>query len=151
MLFFFLLSLFFVYCCSRSGVWVHVLCSCSRYLILLSSILLVCSCPSFFLVGIHTPRVCAPERCGVCDMVFDREDKMQMHQATHVRGGNGDLIRPFSCNVQGCGKAFTEKRNLNAHRRTNHTEVTKPDAYFPGAYLTALYRFIRSVLCSMST
>ncbi|CAM9167107.1 unnamed protein product, partial [Ectocarpus sp. 12 AP-2014] len=61
-------------------------------------------------------------RCGVCDKVFDREDKMQIHQATHARAGDGDFIRPYHCNVRGCGKAFTEKRNLNAHRRTAHTE-----------------------------
>ncbi|CAM9893628.1 unnamed protein product [Ectocarpus sp. 6 AP-2014] len=63
-----------------------------------------------------------PFRCGVCDKVFDREDKMQIHQATHARAGDGDFIRPYHCNVRGCGKAFTEKRNLNAHRRTAHTE-----------------------------
>ncbi|CAN0385836.1 unnamed protein product [Ectocarpus sp. 12 AP-2014] len=47
---------------------------------------------------------------------------MQIHQATHARAGDGDFIRPYHCNVLGCGKAFTEKRNLNAHRRTAHTE-----------------------------
>ncbi|CAN0390905.1 unnamed protein product [Pylaiella littoralis] len=63
-----------------------------------------------------------PFRCGVCDMIFDREDKMQIHQGTHGRAGDGDYIRPHHCNVLGCGKSFTEKRNLNAHRRTRHTE-----------------------------
>lgn len=48
---------------------------------------------------------------------------MQIHQGTHNRAGDGDSIRPYHCNVPGCGKAFTEKRNLNAHRRTQHTEV----------------------------
>lgn len=62
-------------------------------------------------------------RCGVCDKIFDREDKMQAHQATHSRAGDGDYVRPYPCNFPGCGKAFTEKRNLNAHRRTQHTEV----------------------------
>ncbi|CAM9604616.1 unnamed protein product, partial [Hapterophycus canaliculatus] len=63
-----------------------------------------------------------PFRCGVCDKRFDREDKMQIHQGTHNRAGDGDFIRPYHCNVRGCGKSFTEKRNLNAHRRTQHTE-----------------------------
>lgn len=48
---------------------------------------------------------------------------MQIHQGTHSRAGDGDCIRPYHCNVPGCGKSFTEKRNLNAHRRTRHTEV----------------------------
>lgn len=48
---------------------------------------------------------------------------MQIHQGTHGRAGDGDYIRPYHCNVPGCGKSFTEKRNLNAHRRTRHTEV----------------------------
>lgn len=61
----------------------------------------------------------------MCDKVFDREDKMQIHQGTHARAGDGDFIRPYHCNVRGCGKAFTEKRNLNAHRRTAHTEVRR--------------------------
>lgn len=64
-------------------------------------------------------------RCGVCDKIFDREDKMQAHQATHSRAGDGDYVRPYPCNFPGCGKAFTEKRNLNAHRRTQHTEVSR--------------------------
>ncbi|CAN0048657.1 unnamed protein product, partial [Sphacelaria rigidula] len=63
-----------------------------------------------------------PFRCGVCDRRFDREDKMLEHQATHERAGDGGLIRPYICLAPGCGKAFTEKRNLNAHRRTAHTE-----------------------------
>eukprot|EP00752_Nemacystus_decipiens_P011792 g10461.t1 len=63
-----------------------------------------------------------PFRCGVCDKLFDREDKMLIHQGTHGRAGDGDLIRPYACNFPGCGKSFTEKRNLNAHRRTRHTE-----------------------------
>ena len=63
------------------------------------------------------------DRCGVCDKIFDREDKMQIHQGTHARAGDGDFIRPYPCNFPGCGKSFTEKRNLNAHRRTRHTEV----------------------------
>lgn len=49
---------------------------------------------------------------------------MQIHQGTHGRAGDGDYIRPYHCNVLGCGKSFTEKRNLNAHRRTRHTEVS---------------------------
>lgn len=48
---------------------------------------------------------------------------MQIHQGTHGRAGDGDFVRPYPCNVPGCGKAFTEKRNLNAHRRTQHMEV----------------------------
>lgn len=56
-------------------------------------------------------------------MVFEREDKMHEHRATHERAGDGGMIRPFHCSVPGCGKAFTEKRNLNVHRRTKHTEV----------------------------
>ena len=48
---------------------------------------------------------------------------MQIHQGTHARAGDGDFIRPYPCNFPGCGKSFTEKRNLNAHRRTRHTEV----------------------------
>lgn len=56
-------------------------------------------------------------------MVFEREDKMLAHEATHKKAGDGGFVRPYPCNVPGCGKAFTEKRNLNAHRRTQHTEV----------------------------
>lgn len=48
---------------------------------------------------------------------------MMEHQGTHKRALDGGYIRPFMCSVVGCGKSFTEKRNLNVHRRTAHTEV----------------------------
>ncbi|CAM9556911.1 unnamed protein product [Ascophyllum nodosum] len=55
-------------------------------------------------------------------MVFDREDVLDIHMGTHRRAGDGGFVRLYSCNAPGCGKSFTEKRNLNVHRRATHTE-----------------------------
>lgn len=71
---------------------------------------------------------------------------MQIHQATHARAGDGDFIRPYHCNVRGCWKAFTEKRNLNAHRRTAHTEVRRATQNEGGGEGRAIHRIFDSTL-----
>ncbi|KAI4601614.1 hypothetical protein KJ359_011745 [Pestalotiopsis sp. 9143b] len=60
-------------------------------------------------------------KCKVCDKRFTRPSSLQTHMYSHT----GE--KPFSCEVEGCGRHFSVVSNLRRHRKV-HKNDAKSDA-----------------------
>jgi hypothetical protein len=66
-------------------------------------------------------------KCKVCDKRFTRPSSLQTHMYSHT----GE--KPFTCEVEGCGRHFSVVSNLRRHRkvhkgdRDNHSEAGSED------------------------
>lgn len=60
-------------------------------------------------------------KCKVCDKRFTRPSSLQTHMYSHT----GE--KPFSCEVEGCGRHFSVVSNLRRHRKV-HKNDSKSDA-----------------------
>jgi hypothetical protein len=47
--------------------------------------------------------------CDFCEKQFDRVTNLERHRIAHT------FAKPFACNVDGCGKKFTEERCAYAY------------------------------------
>lgn len=63
-------------------------------------------------------------KCRVCDKRFTRPSSLQTHMYSHT----GE--KPFSCEVEGCGRHFSVVSNLRRHRKVHksHHEKTPSEA-----------------------
>lgn len=52
-----------------------------------------------------------PYICHVCGEGFMRSNILKVHNRTHTRE------KPFSCDYPGCGKLFSERGNMKAHKK----------------------------------
>ncbi|CAM9274248.1 unnamed protein product [Choristocarpus tenellus] len=84
-------------------------------------------------------------RCSVCGARFARKSTLQEHEATHQRAGDGEPVRSFYCGIDGCPKAFTEERNLKAHRRVVHEEGGRSRFPCPWKDCTSTYAYRNSL------
>ncbi len=57
--------------------------------------------------------------CAECGKGFPSQSKLQRHSVVHTKE------RPFVCNVDGCGRAYTQKGTLDDHILKNH--IVKKD------------------------
>ncbi|OQN99334.1 hypothetical protein B0A48_14311 [Cryoendolithus antarcticus] len=55
-------------------------------------------------------------KCKICDKRFTRPSSLQTHMYSHT----GE--KPFSCNVDGCGRHFSVVSNLRRHRKVHKGE-----------------------------
>lgn len=56
-------------------------------------------------------------KCKVCDKRFTRPSSLQTHMYSHT----GE--KPFSCEVEGCGRHFSVVSNLRRHRKVHKGEA----------------------------
>jgi len=63
-------------------------------------------------------------KCKVCDKRFTRPSSLQTHMYSHT----GE--KPFSCEVEGCGRHFSVVSNLRRHRKVHKGEA-RSDAGSP--------------------
>lgn len=56
-------------------------------------------------------------KCKVCDKRFTRPSSLQTHMYSHT----GE--KPFSCEVEGCGRQFSVVSNLRRHRKVHKGEA----------------------------
>lgn len=56
-------------------------------------------------------------KCKVCDKRFTRPSSLQTHMYSHT----GE--KPFSCEVEGCGRNFSVVSNLRRHRKVHKGEA----------------------------
>lgn len=56
-----------------------------------------------------------PVHCSVCDMGCDNVTQLKRHLRRHTKE------KPFSCDA--CGKCFSQKYNMYAHKRQVHQSV----------------------------
>lgn len=56
-------------------------------------------------------------KCKVCDKRFTRPSSLQTHMYSHT----GE--KPYSCEVEGCGRHFSVVSNLRRHRKVHKGEV----------------------------
>ncbi|KAK3330806.1 hypothetical protein B0H66DRAFT_466991 [Apodospora peruviana] len=59
-------------------------------------------------------------KCKVCDKRFTRPSSLQTHMYSHT----GE--KPFSCEVEGCGRHFSVVSNLRRHRKVHKTQGDTP-------------------------
>jgi KRAB domain-containing zinc finger protein len=62
-----------------------------------------------------------PYACELCDKRTSTKAEMKHHRVTHT------FVKEHACDVGGCGKKFTQKWNMLAHKSTVHKKV-------PGKY-----------------
>jgi hypothetical protein len=60
--------------------------------------------------------------CDECNMKFYVKDALQEHKTTHkfINDDTSNENRPFSCDLNGCGKFFKYKRQLQKHQGRMH-------------------------------
>ncbi|KAI9837186.1 MAG: hypothetical protein M1838_004857 [Thelocarpon superellum] len=65
-------------------------------------------------------------KCKICDKRFTRPSSLQTHMYSHT----GE--KPFSCDVEGCGRHFSVVSNLRRHRKVHkgEHETSSPAAEF---------------------
>lgn len=59
-------------------------------------------------------------KCKICDKRFTRPSSLQTHMYSHT----GE--KPFSCDVDGCGRHFSVVSNLRRHRKVHKGESDHP-------------------------
>ncbi|KAM7196090.1 cell wall integrity transcriptional regulator CAS5 [Rhypophila sp. PSN 637] len=59
-------------------------------------------------------------KCKVCEKRFTRPSSLQTHMYSHT----GE--KPFSCEVEGCGRHFSVVSNLRRHRKVHKTQGDTP-------------------------
>jgi len=61
-------------------------------------------------------------RCEYCSQIFPKRYKLNKHLKKH--------LRPFSCTVAGCQRAFEFKKDLERHLKAKHRETVPGTALF---------------------
>lgn len=64
-------------------------------------------------------------KCKVCDKRFTRPSSLQTHMYSHT----GE--KPFSCEVEGCGRHFSVVSNLRRHRKVHKNHDSSSQAETP--------------------
>ncbi|KAJ8943265.1 hypothetical protein NQ318_017283 [Aromia moschata] len=78
------------------------------------------NCPKSFAIKsdltMHKKIHNSKHKCSFCCKTFSVPSKLQRHIRIHMNN------KPFACNFPNCGKAFSDKRNLDGHKFSHLTE-----------------------------